>query len=105
MLTQHAERLGYRCIRVAEHHNSRGFTTAATSIVLSHIAAATSSIRVGAGSIMLLNHAPYAIAEQFGTLEHHLNAERTSVGPFYGSKGPASTDPELMIRTLLEDTR
>lgn len=68
-LAQHAERLGYSRIWVAEHHNSAGVTTAATSIVIAHIAAGTSSIRVGAGGIMLPNHAPYIIAEQFGTLE------------------------------------
>ncbi|WP_150303316.1 LLM class flavin-dependent oxidoreductase [Pseudomonas saliphila] len=68
-LAQHAERLGYRRIWVAEHHNMPGVTTAATSVVIAHIAAGTSSIRVGAGGIMLPNHAPYVIAEQFGTLE------------------------------------
>lgn len=68
-LAQHAERLGYRRIWVAEHHNMPGVTTAATSVVIAHIAAGTSTIRVGAGGIMLPNHAPYVIAEQFGTLE------------------------------------
>lgn len=68
-LAQRAESLGYRRIWVAEHHNLPGVTTAATSIVIAHIAAGTSSIRVGAGGIMLPNHAPYVIAEQFGTLE------------------------------------
>lgn len=68
-LAQHAERLGYRRIWVAEHHNMPSVTTAATSIVIAHIAAGTSTIRVGAGGIMLPNHAPYVIAEQFGTLE------------------------------------
>lgn len=68
-LAQHAERLGYHRVWVAEHHNLPGVTTAATSIVIAHIAAGTRSIRVGAGGIMLPNHAPYIIAEQFGTLE------------------------------------
>lgn len=68
-LAQHAERHGYQRIWVAEHHNMPGVTTAATSIVIAHIAAGTQSIRVGAGGIMLPNHAPYVIAEQFGTLE------------------------------------
>lgn len=68
-VAQHAERLGYRRIWVAEHHNMAGVTTAATSVVIAHIAAGTSVIRVGAGGIMLPNHAPYVIAEQFGTLE------------------------------------
>ncbi|MFD2577663.1 MsnO8 family LLM class oxidoreductase [Novosphingobium colocasiae] len=68
-LAQHAERLGYRRIWVAEHHNSPAVSTAATSLVVAHIAAGTTSIRVGAGGIMLPNHAPYVVAEQFGTLE------------------------------------
>ena len=64
----HAEALGYTRIWVAEHHNMPGIASAATSVVLGHIAAGTSTIRVGAGGIMLPNHAPYVIAEQFGTL-------------------------------------
>ncbi|MGQ3671844.1 LLM class flavin-dependent oxidoreductase [Xanthobacter sp. TB0136] len=68
-LAGHAEKLGYHRIWVAEHHNMPGIASAATSIVLAHIAGGTSTIRVGAGGIMLPNHAPYIIAEQFGTLE------------------------------------
>ena len=68
-LAQHAERLGYRRYWVAEHHNMPGIASAATSIVIAHLAAATTTIRVGAGGIMLPNHAPLVIAEQFGTLE------------------------------------
>lgn len=68
-LAQHAEALGYKRFWVAEHHNMAAVTTAATSLVISHIAAGTKTIRVGAGGIMLPNHAPYIIAEQFGTLE------------------------------------
>ncbi len=67
-LARHAEALGYQRFWVAEHHNMSGVTTAATSLVIQHIAAGTSSIRVGAGGVMLPNHAPYIIAEQFGTL-------------------------------------
>ncbi|HEY0132667.1 MAG TPA: MsnO8 family LLM class oxidoreductase, partial [Nannocystis sp.] len=67
-LGRHAEGLGYRRIWVAEHHNMAGVTTAATSLVIQHIAAGTRTIRVGAGGIMLPNHAPLIIAEQFGTL-------------------------------------
>ena len=67
-LAGHAERFGYNRIWVAEHHNMAGIASAATSIVLAHIAAGTKTIRVGAGGIMLPNHAPYIIAEQFGTL-------------------------------------
>lgn len=68
-LAQHAEALGYKRFWVAEHHNMAAVTTAATSIVIAHIAAGTKTIRVGAGGIMLPNHAPYVIAEQFGTLD------------------------------------
>jgi len=67
-LARHAERWGYRRYWVAEHHNMPGIASAATSIVIGHIAAGTSTIRVGAGGIMLPNHAPLVIAEQFGTL-------------------------------------
>ena len=65
----HVEALGYKRIWIAEHHNMAGIASAATSIVIAHIAAGTSTIRVGAGGIMLPNHSPYLIAEQFGTLE------------------------------------
>ena len=68
-LAQHAERWGYRRFWVAEHHGMPGVASAATAVVLSHIASGTKSIRVGAGGIMLPNHAPLVIAEQFGTLE------------------------------------
>jgi luciferase family oxidoreductase group 1 len=67
-LARHAERLGYLRYWLAEHHNMPGIASAATSVVIGHVAAGTSSIRVGAGGIMLPNHAPLVIAEQFGTL-------------------------------------
>ena len=67
-LAVHAENWGYRRIWVAEHHNMPGIGSSATSIAIAHIAAGSRSIRVGAGGIMLPNHAPYVIAEQFGTL-------------------------------------
>lgn len=67
-LAAHAERLGYRRFWVAEHHNMAGIASAATAVVIGHIAAGTSHIRVGAGGIMLPNHAPIIVAEQFGTL-------------------------------------
>lgn len=67
-LARHAERLGYRRFWVAEHHNMPGVASAATAVVIAHLAAGTSSIRVGSGGVMLPNHAPYVIAEQFGTL-------------------------------------
>jgi len=68
-LASHCERLGYRRFWLAEHHNMPGIASAATSVVIAHVAAGTSTIRIGAGGIMLPNHAPLQIAEQFGTLE------------------------------------
>ena len=68
-LAQHAERWGYKRFWVAEHHGLPGVASAATSVVIAYIAGGTSSIRVGAGGIMLPNHSPIVIAEQFGTLE------------------------------------
>ncbi|AGP32229.1 hypothetical protein BE04_48755 [Sorangium cellulosum] len=67
-LARHAERLGYRRFWLAEHHNMGGVASAATAVVIAHVAGGTSTIRVGAGGIMLPNHAPLIIAEQFGTL-------------------------------------
>ncbi len=66
---RHAEALGYRRYWVSEHHNMIGVASAATAVVVGHIAAGTSTIRVGSGGIMLPNHAPLLIAEQFGTLD------------------------------------
>ncbi len=68
-LAQHVERLGYRRFWLAEHHNMIGIASAATAVAIGFVAAGTSTIRVGAGGIMLPNHAPMVIAEQFGTLE------------------------------------
>ena len=68
-LALHAERWGYRRFWLAEHHNMPGVASAATAVVMAHVAGGTSTIRVGAGGIMLPNHAPLVVAEQFGTLE------------------------------------
>ena len=68
-LIQHAECLGYKRFWVAEHHNMTGIASAATSVVIGYLAGGTSTIRVGSGGIMLPNHSPLVIAEQFGTLE------------------------------------
>ena len=68
-LARHAERLGYKRDGVAEHHNMTGIASAATVVVIGHVAAGTRTIRVGSGGIMLPNHAPLVVAEQFGTLE------------------------------------
>jgi len=68
-LAQHAERWGYTRFWVAEHHNMPGIASAATAVLIAHVGAGTTTIRVGAGGIMLPNHAPLQVAEQFGTLE------------------------------------
>ena len=67
-LAQHAERLGYQRYWVAEHHNMDGVASSATSVLIGYLAAGTNTIRVGSGGVMLPNHAPLVIAEQFGTL-------------------------------------
>jgi luciferase family oxidoreductase group 1 len=67
-LAQHAERLGYQRYWLAEHHNMPGIASAATSVVIGYVAGGTQSIRVGSGGVMLPNHSPLIIAEQFGTL-------------------------------------
>lgn len=96
-LAQHAEALGYKRFWVAEHHNMAAVTTAATSLVISHIAAGTKTIRVGAGGIMLPNHAPYVIAEQFGTLDA-LYPGRIDLG-----LGRAPGTDQLTLRALRRD--
>ena len=68
-LAQHAETLGYQRYWLAEHHGMPGIASAATAVVMGHVAAGTRTIRVGAGGVMLPNHSPLVIAEQFGTLE------------------------------------
>src|SRR5437764_3374187 len=68
-LAQHAERWGYHRYWLAEHHNIPGIASAATSVVVGYVAGGTERMRIGAGGIMLPNHAPLIIAEQFGTLE------------------------------------
>ena len=67
-LARHAEALGYRRYWLAEHHNMPGVASAATAVLIGHVAGGTSTIRVGAGGVMLPNHAPLQVAEQFGTL-------------------------------------
>ncbi len=68
-LARHAERWGYRRYWLAEHHGMSGIGSSATAVLIAHVAGGTSTIRVGAGGVMLPNHAPLVIAEQFGTLE------------------------------------
>lgn len=96
-LARHAEELGYRRFWVAEHHNMPTVTTAATSLVIAHIAEGTKTIRVGAGGIMLPNHAPYIIAEQFGTLET-LFPGRIDLG-----LGRAPGTDQITLRALRRD--
>lgn len=96
-LAQHAEAWGYKRLWVAEHHNMPTVTTAATSLVIQHIAAGTKHIRVGAGGIMLPNHSPYVIAEQFGTLET-LFPGRIDLG-----LGRAPGTDQLTLRALRRD--
>lgn len=93
-LAQHAEKLGYERLWVAEHHNMPAVTTAAVSLVIQHLAAATSRIRLGAGGVMLPNHAPYVIAEQFGTLAT-LFPDRIDLG-----LGRAPGTDQLTLRAL-----
>ena len=93
-LASHAEKWGYRRIWVAEHHNMAGIASAATSIVLAHLAEGTKTIRIGAGGIMLPNHAPYVIAEQFGTLAR-LFPGRVDLG-----LGRAPGTDQLTLRAL-----
>lgn len=78
-IAQCAEAAGYKRLWLAEHHGMRGVASAATAVLLSHIGAATSTIRIGAGGVMLPNHAPLVIAEQFGTLAE-LYPDRVDLG-------------------------
>ncbi|MGB8954415.1 MAG: LLM class flavin-dependent oxidoreductase [Tumebacillaceae bacterium] len=90
-LAQHAERWGYERFWLAEHHNMTGIASSATSVVIGHIAGGTSTIRVGSGGIMLPNHAPLMIAEQFGTLES-LYPGRIDLGL---GRAPGSDQPAM----------
>ncbi len=93
-LAQHAERLGYQRFWLAEHHNMIGIASAATSVAIGYVAGGTKTIRVGAGGIMLPNHSPLVIAEQFGTLEA-LYPGRIDLG-----LGRAPGTDQLTLRSL-----
>jgi luciferase family oxidoreductase group 1 len=93
-LAQHAERWGYRRYWLAEHHSMPGIASAATSVVIAHVAGGTSTIRVGAGGIMLPNHSPLVIAEQFGTLAS-LFPSRIDLG-----LGRAPGSDQMTVRAL-----
>jgi luciferase family oxidoreductase group 1 len=96
-LAQHAERLGYTRYWVAEHHNMSGIGSAATSVVIGYLAGGTKTIRVGSGGIMLPNHSPLVIAEQFGTLAS-LYPGRIDCG-----LGRAPGTDQLTLRALRRD--
>jgi len=98
-LARHAERLGYTRYWVAEHHNMIGIASAATSVVIGFLAGGTEKIRVGAGGIMLPNHSPLQIAEQFGTLES-LYPGRIDLG-----LGRAPGTDQLTLRAMRRDPR
>ncbi len=100
-LAQNAERLGYRRFWLAEHHNMPGIASAATSVVIAHVAAGTRTIRVGAGGIMLPNHAPLLIAEQFGTLAA-LHPGRIDLG-LGRAPGTDQVTARALRRTLSSD--
>ena len=96
-LARHAERLGYRRYWLAEHHGMPGIASAATAVVIGHVAGGTSTIRVGAGGIMLPNHSPLVIAEQFGTLAS-LYPGRIDLG-----LGRAPGSDQVVARALRRD--
>jgi luciferase family oxidoreductase group 1 len=92
-LAQHAEKWGYNRFWLAEHHNMPGIASSATSLIIGHVAAGTEKIRVGSGGIMLPNHAPLMIAEQFGTLES-LYPGRIDLGL---GRAPGSDQPAARV--------
>ena len=98
-LAQHAEEWGYRRVWYAEHHNMGGIASSATSVLIAHVAAHTKTIRLGAGGVMLPNHAPLTIAEQFGTLET-LHPGRIDLG-----LGRAPGSDQNTLRALRRDPR
>jgi luciferase family oxidoreductase group 1 len=119
-LAQHAEVWGYRCFWLAEHHSIEGLACSATTILIGHVAERTKTIRVGSGGIMLPNHAPLVVAEQFGTLEAlypgriDLGLGRAPGGDFAtmralrrDSRQSGDDFPELLaeLRTYLGDAR
>lgn len=100
-LAQHAESWGYQRYWLAEHHGMPGIASAATAVVIGHVAAGTKTIRVGAGGIMLPNHSPLLIAEQFGTLEA-LHPGRIDLG-LGRAPGSDQTTARALRRNLQSD--
>jgi luciferase family oxidoreductase group 1 len=110
-LARHVERWGYRRFWVAEHHNMPGIASAATAVVIAHVAGGTQTIRVGAGGIMLPNHAPLVVAEQFGTLESLFpgridlglgRAPGTDPRTAHALRRTLATDPDAFPQDVLE---
>ena len=100
-LARHAEALGYARYWMAEHHNMPGIASAATAVALAHVASGTSTIRIGAGGVMLPNHAPYLIAEQFGTLAA-LHPGRVDLG-LGRAPGSDQNAAQAMRRSLTQE--
>ena len=110
-LARHAERLGYERFWMAEHHSMPGIASAATAVALCHVAGGTSTIRVGAGGIMLPNHSPLQVAEQFGTLEALFprridlglgRAPGTDQAAAFAMRRNLVTDPQQFPRDVVE---
>ena len=110
-LARHAERLGFHRYWLAEHHNMPGIASAATAVVIGHVAAGTRTIRVGAGGIMLPNHAPLVVAEQFGTLESLFpgridlglgRAPGTDPSTAHALRRTLASDPDAFPQDVLE---
>src|SRR4029453_3479126 len=110
-LAQHVERLGYTRFWLAEHHNMPGIGSAATAVMIGHVGAGTSRIRIGSGGIMLPNHPPVQVAEQFGTLESLFpgrvdlglgRAPGTDRAAAYALRRTLNTDPDNFPNDLLE---
>src|SRR5438270_3787479 len=98
-LAQHVERWGYKRFWLAEHHSIDGLACSATAVLIGHVAGATNTIRVGSGGVMLPNHAPLVVAEQFGTLEA-MYPGRIDLGLGRAPGGDAAT-----MRALRRDLR
>ncbi|MFP4514223.1 MAG: MsnO8 family LLM class oxidoreductase, partial [Acidimicrobiales bacterium] len=90
-LAQRAEALGYRRVWYAEHHNMRSIASSATSVLIAHVAAHTTTIRLGSGGVMLPNHSPLTVAEQFGMLES-LHPGRIDLGL---GRAPGTDQPTM----------
>jgi luciferase family oxidoreductase group 1 len=110
-LAQHAERWGYRRFWLAEHHNMPGIASAATAVLIGHVGAGTSTIRVGSGGIMLPNHAPLQVAEQFGTLASLFpnrvdlglgRAPGTDHAAAYALRRTLNTNPDAFPQDVME---